>query len=218
MNPTIEAARQQMIFQQVRAWAVLNPAVLKAMSEVPRERFVPEGYRDLAFADTAIPLADGQHMLTPQIEGRILQALDVAPGNRVLEVGTGTGYLTACLAALGGSVLSLDIRPAFTDGAKRAVHAAGARNAEVITADVFAYQPDGQFDCIAVGGSLPVPDTRFEQWLKPGGRLFMVTGEGPAMTAWLLHKDESGGLAQQSLFETVVQPLDNAARPDRFVF
>ncbi len=218
MNPTVEAARAQMIFQQVRAWAVLNPAVLKAMSEVPRERFVPEACRDLAFADTTIPIADGQHMLTPQVEGRILQALDVAPGNRVLEVGTGTGYLTACLAALGGPVLSLEIRAALAESAKRTLHATGTRNAEVRAADVFAFQPEGTFDCIAVGGSLPLPDARFEQWLAPGGRLFYVTGAAPAMTAWVVRKAPDGTLSRDSLFETVLDPLDNAPQPPRFVF
>jgi len=215
---TNEAARQQMVTQQVRAWSVLDPGVLQVMSEVPRERFVPAAYRKLAFADTAVPLPDGQHMLTPQVEGRILQALAVTPADRVLEIGTGSGFLAACLARLGAQVTSLEIRPALAEAARRVLHETGTANCEVLTRDAFEWQPAGPFDCIAVSGSLPLPDTRFREWLAPGGRLFVVVGQPPAMEAWLLRREAQGGWQSQSLFETSLPPLDNAPQPENFVF
>jgi protein-L-isoaspartate(D-aspartate) O-methyltransferase len=208
-----------MVNQQVRAWAVLDPAVLKVLSAVPRERFVPAAFRSLAFADTPIPLAGGQAMLTPQVEGRILQALEIKPDDRVLEVGTGSGFLTACMARLGGHVTSLEIRPALADPARRALRDAGASNCDVRTADAFVWQPAGTFDCIAVTGSLPVYDERFQGWLAPGGRLFAIVGVAPAMTAWLVRRAAEGdAFTRESLFETVVPALDNAKQPEQFVF
>jgi protein-L-isoaspartate(D-aspartate) O-methyltransferase len=214
----VESARQQMVSQQVRAWTVLDPAVLRVMSEVPRERFVPEAYRSLAFADTAIPLPEGQQMLTPQVEGRILQALEIGPGDAILEVGTGSGFLTACLARLGSQVTSLEIRPALADAARRRLREAGIGNSEILTADAFEWRPDRQFNCIALGGSLPAHDARFEQWLAPGGRLFAVLGPGPAMEASLIRRTDGGGCVRESLFETVLPALDHAPRPEPFAF
>lgn len=213
-----DAARQQMISQQVRAGSVLDAQVLQVMSEVPRERFVPAAYRRVAFADTAIPLPGGQEMLTPQVAGRILQALAITPADRILEIGTGSGFLSACLARLGAQVTSLEIRHELADAARRALHGAGATNCEVLTQDAFAWQPPGPFDCIAVTGSLPLPDTRFQEWLAPGGRMFVVVGQPPAMEAWLLKREEHGAVLGESLFETSLPPLDHAPRPDRFAF
>ena len=214
-----ESARQQMVNQQVRAWAVLDAAVLKVLSAVPRERFVPAAYRTLAFADTAIPLPDGQAMLTPQVEGRILQALEIRPDDRVLEVGTGSGFVAACLARLGGHVTSVEIRAELADAARRALREAGSSNCDVRTEDAFRWQPAGTFDCIAITGSLPVYDERFQNWLAPGGRLFVVVGVAPAMTAWLVRRGPDGGeFTRESLFETVLAALDNAKQPERFVF
>lgn len=207
-----------MVTQQVRAWAVLDPAVLRVMSEVPRERFVPPAYRALAFADTAVPLPGGQRMLTPQIEGRILQALAIGPSDRILEIGTGSGFLTACLARLGAHVTSLEIRAELAEPARRALRETGAANCEVLVQDAFAWQPPAAFDCIAVTGSLPLPDTRFQDWLAPGGRLFVVVGQPPAMEAWLVRRDAQGAVRGESLFETSLPPLDNAPRPDSFAF
>lgn len=215
---TNEAARQQMLSQQVRAWSVLDPEVLRVMGEVPRERFVPAAYRGLAFADTPIPLGDGQLMLTPQLEGRILQALAIDPADRVLEIGTGSGFLTACMGRLASRVTSLEIRPALAESARDALHAVGAANCEVVVRDAFDWQPGQQFDCIVLGGSLPVDDARFREWLAPGGRLFMVVGSPPAMEALLIHRDAQGGFRRDSLFETSLPALDNAPRPEGFVF
>lgn len=215
---TNEAARQQMLTQQVRAWSVLDPEVLQVMGDIPRERFVPAAYRSLAFADTAIPLADGQQMLTPQLEGRILQALAITPADRVLEIGTGSGFLTACMARLATHVTSLEIRPALAEAARNALHAVGAANCEVLARDVFDWQPGQQFDCIVLTGSLPLDDARFREWLAPGGRLFMVIGKPPAMEALLVSRDAQGGFRRDSLFETSLPALDNAPRPEGFVF
>lgn len=217
MSLNTPAARAQMVNQQIRAWEVLNPAVLRALSEVPREKFVPETYRTLAFADTEIPLAGGQRMLTPQVAGRILQALDVGATDRVLEVGTGSGFLTACLGRLGAQVTSLEIDPVLAETARRNLRDAGAANCEVLTQDVFRWQPPGPFDCIAVTGSLPEYDSRFQEWLAQGGRLFVVVGQAPAMEACLVHRTPEG-FERESLFETVLPVLAHAPQRERFQF
>jgi len=213
-----EAARQQMITQQVRAGSVLDAEVLQVLAEIPRERFVPQAFRRLAFADTAVPLPGGQEMLTPQVTGRILQALAIGKGDRILEIGTGSGFLTACLARLGAQVTSLEIRHELADTARRALHDTSSSNCEVLAQDAFAWQPPGTFDCIAVTGSLPLPDTRFQEWLAPGGRMFVVVGQPPAMEAWLLKREAHGAVLGTSLFETCLPPLDHAPRPDSFAF
>jgi protein-L-isoaspartate(D-aspartate) O-methyltransferase len=213
-----EAARIQMINQQVRAWDVLDATVLQVLGEVAREDFVPPALRALAFADTAIPLPHGQCMMTPQVEGRLLQALAVRPAEQVLEIGTGSGFLAACLARLGGHVTSLEIFPDLADGARRALAAAGAGKVEVVTADVYAWQPAESYDCIAITGSLPVYDPRFAAWLKPGGRLFVIVGEAPVMDARLVRGGADGSFISESLFETVITPLINAVQPEKFVF
>ncbi len=218
MYANVESARQQMLTQQVRASAVLDPVVLGVLSEIHRERFVPPAFQSLAFADTAIPLPGGQRMMTPQVEGRLLQALEISPGDRLLEVGTGSGFVTACLGRLGAQVTSLEIRPELADGARRALRDIGAVNCEVRREDAFKWQPAGPFDCIAVTGSLPVFDARFQDWLAPGGRLFVVLGEPPAMEAVLIRRVGDNECSRASLFETVLDPLDNAPQPERFVF
>jgi protein-L-isoaspartate(D-aspartate) O-methyltransferase len=213
-----EAARIQMINQQVRAWEVLDPAVLRTLGEVARERFVPEPYRALAFADTAIPLAHGQCMMTPQVEGRLLQSLGISGADRVLEIGTGSGFLAACLARLSAQVTTLEIFPDLGEAARQALGAIGASNVEVVIADVYAWQPAEPFDCIAITGSLPVQDTRFQEWLSPGGRLFVVAGDAPVMEACLVRHEAGGTFTHESLFETVIPPLINALRREPFVF
>lgn len=215
-NPGL--ARTQMVNQQVRAWDVLDPAVLAVLAEVRREQFVPSRFRQLAFADTAIPLPGGQAMMTPQVEGRLLQALAIRDTDRILEVGTGSGFLTACLARLGASVTSLEILPDLADEARRNLHAAGIRNAEVHTADVFAWRPDGVFDVIAVTGSVPVYDPRFQDWLAGGGRLFVVVGEAPLMEALLVERQGPAQWTTTRLFETRLPALCHARTPSRFIF
>jgi len=213
----LEAARAQMLGQQIRAWEVLDDRVLHALGQTPRERFVPEDYRDLAFADTEIPLAHGQAMLAPKIEGRLLQALQIEPIDEVLEIGTGTGFLTACLARLARRVQSVDIFPDFIDSARPKLAAEGCGNVELKTADALEIELPGRFDAVAVTGSLPVLPDAFARMLKPGGRLFVVVGRAPVMEARLITMQPSGDTASQSLFETVLTPLINAERPEPFV-
>ncbi|HPF26729.1 MAG TPA: protein-L-isoaspartate O-methyltransferase [Steroidobacteraceae bacterium] len=216
----IEPAREQMIHQQVRAWDVLDDRVLDAMRRVPRERFVPSQYRDVAFADTAIPIGSGQHMLTPQLTGRLLQALAIRPGDQALEIGTGSGYVSACMAMLGAGVQSLEIDPALAAAARRNLEACPAAKVEVIVADAFAADavPGGPFDVIAVTGSLPLYDQRFQQALKPGGRLFVVVGQAPIMRAHLITRVSDNDYRDESLFETVLPALHNAPQPIAFTF
>ena len=213
----VEAARAQMLGQQLRAWNVLDQRVLDVVRQVRRERFVPEAYRDLAFADSEIPLAHGQRMMTPSVEGRLLQALDLDPADTVLELGTGSGFLTACLAALAGRVVSVDIFPEFTARAAGKLQRDNIRNVELRTADGLALDADEQFDAVVVTGSVPELDDRFAGLLRPGGRLFVVVGREPVMDALLITVNRDGESTMESLFETVVAPLVNAERPEPFV-
>lgn len=217
MNIALEAARTQMVNQQVRAWDVLDPAVLDALAGVAREQFVPDRYQGLAFADTFIPLPCGQVMLTPQLEGRILQALELRTSDRVLEVGTGSGFLAACLARLGGSITSLELHAELAAFARARLHAAGAA-VDVVTADVFDWVPAGPYDAIAVTGSLATPWPRFAEWLAPGGRLFVVTGRAPVMEACLVRRAASAEHVTTPLFETVIPALERAPADRPFVF
>ncbi len=221
MNPALdmEAARRQMIDQQVRAWAVLDMRVLQTFERVRRELFVPAGWRELAFADTAIPLAHGRSMLTPKVEGRMLQALNVQPGEAVLEVGTGSGFMAACLAQMGGRVTSVEIFPDLSTQAAENLRAAGISGVNLGVGDAMHLDARERYDAIAVTGSLPVYDPRFQQALRPGGRLFVFVGEAPAMEAILIRRSGvQEEWTRESLFETVVEPLINAPRPQPFVF
>jgi protein-L-isoaspartate(D-aspartate) O-methyltransferase len=212
------AARQQMVDQQIRTWEVLDPRVLDVFATVPREAFVPPEYRELAFADAAIPIGFGQAMLAPKIQGRILQALSVAPADTVLEVGSGNGYLAACLSLLGSATRSIDIHPQFTAAAQANLRAVAAAKVEFETRDAFASAPLGEYDAIAVTGSLPVYDARFERSLRLGGRLFAIVGEAPVMDAILVRRVDTAEWIRESLFETVVEPLINATAAQRFIF
>jgi protein-L-isoaspartate(D-aspartate) O-methyltransferase len=211
------AARQQMVDQQIRTWEVLDPRVLDVFSAVPREAFVPAAYRELAFADASIPIGLGQTMLAPKLQGRILQALSVADSDDVLEVGCGTGYLSACLSLLGASTRAIDIHPQFTAAA--AANLATVPAAKVLLQARDAFDGElGEFDVIAVTGSLPIYDPRFERSLKIGGRLFAIVGAAPVMDAILVRRVDGNEWIRESLFETVVEPLINAAAAQRFVF
>jgi protein-L-isoaspartate(D-aspartate) O-methyltransferase len=212
-----DVARTQMLGQQLRAWEVLDERVLRAFAETPREEFVPREYRDLAFADTEIPLQHGQAMLAPKVEGRILQALQAEPIDDVLVVGTGSGYLAACLARLAKRVMSIDIFPDFATAAAPKLAARGIGNVDLKTGDALSLSYLSQFDAIAVTASVPALDDRFVSMLRPQGRLFIVVGREPAMEARLITLQPNGTTTADGLFETVLAPLINAERPEPFV-
>ena len=212
-----ETARAQCLSQQVRAWEVLDDRVLGVFAATPRELFVPESERELAFADTEIPLGHGQLMMAPKVEGRLLQALQIEPADEVLEIGTGSGYLTACLARLARRVTSIDVFSDFVASAGARVRAQGIRNVDLSTADGLTLPPTRQFDAIAVTGSVPTLTEHFTSMLKPYGRLFIVVGRAPVMEACLITQHPRGHLTRQDLFETVLPPLLNAEQPEPFV-
>ncbi len=212
------AARQQMVDQQIRTWEVLDPRVLDVLSEVPREAFVPHGYLELAFADAPLPIGRGQSMLAPKIQGRILQALGVGASDSALEIGTGTGYLSACLGLLAASTHSIDIHAQFTAAATANLRATPQARVRLETRDAFDPAALGEYEVIAVTGSLPVYDERFERALRVGGRLFVVVGPAPVMDAILVRRVGQTEWIRESLFETVIDPLINATAAQGFVF
>jgi protein-L-isoaspartate(D-aspartate) O-methyltransferase len=220
MNQTeIEQARFNMIEQQIRPWDVLDQRVLDVMNSIPREQFVPENCRSLAFADTSIPLGHDQVMMAPRLEGRLLQALAIKPDDAVLEIGTGSGYLTACLASLGRRVTSIDIMPDFTATAAAKLEALNIKNVALETADVAAgIEGDARYDAIAVTGSLPLLQQQFHRNLEIGGRLFIITGSLPIMEANLITRIDEQNWATEVLLETCMPPLLNATEPQDFVF
>jgi protein-L-isoaspartate(D-aspartate) O-methyltransferase len=211
-------ARQQMIEQQVRAWDVLDGVVLAGLKKVQRELFVPEGFEALAFADTNIPIGHGESMMTPTIEGRVLQALGLVGGEKVLEVGTGSGFLTACLAKLSKHVTSIDIYDDFIESAKKRLADCKINNADIFNMDGTLELPDGPFDAIAVTGSIQSFDSRLVDALIPGGRLFVIVGDAPAMAAMAVTRTGDGEWESDTLFETDLLPLVNGALLTQFSF
>jgi protein-L-isoaspartate(D-aspartate) O-methyltransferase len=214
----VQFARRQMIEQQVRAWEVLDLRVLDALQQVPREEFVPAAYRELAFADTNVPLDHGQTMLAPKVEGRILQALDVQPGDHALEVGTGTGFFAACIGRLARSVRTIDLFPEFVAGATAAYRRVGVHNVAADTYDAMQLAEREAYDVIALTAALPVYDARFERALKVGGRLFVAVGTGPMVEARRVTRVAAAEWITESLFETGMTPLIHAPQPPKFVF
>lgn len=215
-------ARELMVEQQVRPWDVLDPRVLQVLSELPREEFVPAAHRNLAYADVALPLAHGEFTMKPVVEGRTLQALDLAPADDVLEIGTGSGFLTACLGRLAREVVSLELHADLAAAARQALAAHGIGNATVETADAFSYATDRRFSAICVTGAVDAIPAHFLRWLQPGGRIFIVRGRSPAMEAVLLHAGRDGhdvnGARIDSLFETDLPYLVGAAPAPTFEF
>ena len=215
-----EAAREQMVNQQVRAWDVLDPRVLDVLRRLPRERFVPETYREMAFADAAIPLPHHEHMLAPKIVGRILQSLDLATTDSVLEIGTGSGFLTAALAMQAARVRSIDRHGDFVSAARQRIAALGLGAVELQEGDAMTAGAlgSGSYDAIVLTASLPLYDDRFQQRLAVGGRMFVVVGSAPIMEARLVRRVSASEFTQQALFETVIAPLVGAAVPPPFRF
>lgn len=221
MENSTEKARFNMIQQQVRPWDVLDERVLCAMSEIPRERFVPDAYRSLAFADVEIPVGEGQTLLAPKVVGRLLQALDVRPDDRILQIGTGTGYVTACLAQLGRRVVAVEIHRTLADQSRANLEALGLRRLEIREGDGLAGPVEGNpFDVIAVTGSLPDAEAlpALQAQLALDGRMFVVVGTGVVMHALLVTRVGSSEFRRETLFETCVPSLEKVPEPERFVF
>ena len=211
-------ARELMVEQQVRPWDVLDAGVLEVLSTLPREAFVPEAWRALAYADLQLPLGHGEVMLKPIVEGRALQALALQPGDEVLEVGTGSGWFAACLGRLAHSVLSLDLHDDFAVAARARLAGQGIDNVQVEIADALGYAPQRQFDAVCISGAVAAIPGRFVEWLRPGGRLFVVRGNAPAMEAVLVTRTGAGvnDVRTESLFETDLPYLAGAAPAPSF--
>jgi protein-L-isoaspartate(D-aspartate) O-methyltransferase len=215
MSMNFEQARFAMIEQQVRPWDVLDPRVLDTLMAVHREDFVAAAHRQLAFADLPLPLAHGEVMMKPVVEGRMLQALSIDAGDEVLEIGTGSGFITACLARLGRAVTSIDLHGDFVETARQRLAQAGVGNARLETADALQWQPGRQFDAIAVTAAVATVPTQFAEWLKPGGRLFVVRGYSPVQEAVRIVRNGED-LQVESLFETDIPYLHGAAPVPQF--
>ncbi len=215
----LELARHNMIQQQIRPWEVLDERVLDLILQTPREDFVPAPFCNLAFVDMEVDLGHGQRMMAPKIEARMLQALNVQPGERVLEVGTGSGFVTALLAKMAGHVYSVEIVPELKEAAERRLRDHGIGNVTLEVGDAATGWPQhGLYNAIAVTGSLPELAEEFRKSLEVGGRLFAVVGEAPVMEALLITRTSANAWHTESLFETVLAPLLNAPRPKRFTF
>ncbi|MDH4106868.1 MAG: protein-L-isoaspartate O-methyltransferase [Gammaproteobacteria bacterium] len=213
-----DVAKTQMLLQQIRTWNVIDPDVLDAMESLSRADFVPARYAEVAYADAEIPLAHGRKMMAPKIEGRILQALALRHTDDVLEIGTGSAYLTACLARLAGTVVSVDRHQDVLDAARERLEAVGVTNVSLSRMDAPGELPAAQFDAIVVSGSMRRVDERLLEKLKPGGRLFVVIGDSAPMEAMLLRRDRDGGWQETSLFETALDPIDPNTNESAFRF
>lgn len=212
-------ARHNMIEQQIRTWDVLDQDILDLLDSLPRDRFVPAEYRNLAYSDMQIPLGRGQIMFPPRVEARMLQALDVQPHEKVLEVGTGSGYVTALLAQLASHVHSVDYIPEFKLEAARRLADHGFDNVTLEVGDAAqGWERHAPYDVIAVTGSLPVLPEAFREQLAVGGRLFAIVGDDPVMEAELITRLDDDNYVSEGLFETSLLPLINAPQPERFTF
>jgi protein-L-isoaspartate(D-aspartate) O-methyltransferase len=215
----VEQARTNMVEQQIRTWEVLDQEVLDLLYVIPREEFVPEQHRALAFSDLEIPIGEGERMWQPKLEARVLQELALKKTDRVLEVGTGSGYLTALMAHRAAEVFSVELKPALAAFGQRNLARHGADNAVLQLGDAArGWGPNAPYDAIVLTGSTPVLPLAFLEQLNPGGRLFAVVGEAPAMRARLVTCTGPGASRSVDLFETVIRPLANAEEPRRFRF
>ena len=214
-----EQARLNMVESQIRTWEVLDQTVLDLLLSVRREEFGPERYRYLAFADMEIPLGHGEVMLAPKMEARMVQELGVRKSDKILEVGTGSGYVTALLAKLGGQVVTLERIREFSQAATRRLAGHGLQNVQFHVEDGSEGWPAQEpYDVILLTGSVPVLSESFQQQLSDGGRLLAVIGDPPVMTANLITRVSERAFNSVGLFETAIPPLQNVKQPERFVF
>jgi protein-L-isoaspartate(D-aspartate) O-methyltransferase len=215
----LEQARTNMVEQQIRTWEVLDQEVLDLLYVIPREEFVPQQHRALAFSDLELPLEEGERMWQPKLEARVLQELALKRTDRVLEVGTGSGYLTALMAYRAAEVYSVEIRTALAEFGRRNLERHGADNVVLEVGDAArGWARHAPYDAIVLTGSTPILPQAFLDELAPGGRLFAVVGEAPAMQARLVTSAIPGASSSVDLFETVLPPLANAEQPRRFRF
>lgn len=214
-----ETARFNMIEQQIRPAEVLDTHVLEIIASTPREDFVPEAYRELAFSDVNIPLPHGQQMMKPVMEGRLLQALDIQPSDNILEIGTGSGYFTALLAKLGGRVQSVDIENDFLTTAQQKLDDHGINNVYLTQGDAsHGWGQGGHFDVIVITGSLPILPDSFQKQLTIGGRMVAIVGQSPVMEVLLITRVGEDQWSSRQLFETDFPALSNAEQPPAFHF
>ena len=214
-----EQARFNMVEQQVRPWDVLNPEVLNVMSEVPRENFVPDQYKNMAYSDYGVPIGNHQEMLKPVLVGRLLQAVDIQPDDIVLEVGTGTGYLTACMAKLAAYVYSVDINDDFLPQAQRNLTSLEIDNVTLQSGDASAgWAERPEYDVIVLTGSTPEVPESYKNSLEIGGRLFVVCGESPVMHAKLITRVSEHDWSEENILETELAPLENSVKEAEFEF
>ncbi|BAV34956.1 protein-L-isoaspartate O-methyltransferase [Sulfuricaulis limicola] len=214
-----EVARTSMILNQMRAWLVHDDRVLELIARMPRQDYVPAACRNLAYADMNIPLGHGEVMMAPKLEARLVQELEINPADKILEIGTGSGFMTALLAALGRHVISVEIRPEFTvEAATRLAHH-GVRNITLETGDgARGWDRQQPYDVILLTGSTPILPAAFQQSLAIGGRLIAIVGTAPAMEVRRIRRLGEHSFEEKSLFETVIPKLQNALEPARFVF
>ncbi len=217
MIGNVELARNNMIEQQIRPWDVLDQRVLELLRRVKREQFVPSAYQAMSFMDVEIPLGHGAFMWQPKLEARVLQALKIRATDHVLEIGSGSGYFAALMSRQAAHVTTVEIVPELRAFAAKNLEAHQFNNVTVELGDG-AHGWQGAYDVIVLSGSVPVLPDAFRSALKPGGRLFAVLGDAPAMQAKLLTRDSSGAFVNATLFETNLAPLQNALQPERFVF
>jgi len=220
MSPmNFDVARDVMIKSQLRTWDVIDQRVLDLVARMPRQDYVPAAYRNIAYVDMNIPLGHGEVMMAPKLEARLLQELEIDPQDKILEIGTGSGYMTALLAGLGRQVVSVEIRPEFTAEAAAKLAHHGVRNITLEVGDAaLGWDRQKPYNVILITGSLPILPEAFRQSLAPGGRMIAIVGRAPAMEVRRIRRLDAQSFQEDSLFETVLPPLVNATEPSRFVF
>lgn len=214
-----DVARHKMVEQQVRPWEVLDQRILNLINQSPRDDYVPEQYRNLAYVDMNIPIGHGQVMMAPKLEARLLQELAIRPDDKILEIGTGSGYMTSLAAALGRHVYSVEIIPELAVRAQRSLEAHGIKNITLETGDgARGWDRHGPYDVILITGSLPLLPGSFQKSLGRAGRMIAIIGNSPVMEVRLIQRISEQSWNQASLFETDAPPLINAKQPEKFVF